>query len=214
MNQRIRNRWTALSLQAWPWAAFRSQRPPLAAAASTRSQANTDAIYEAGYRARSFKRRATRRSERNPERNPRPIHPQFDGRAFPARRLPRGRASCTASVRSSDPQHLPQTFLKHETNRTRTTRRPLLQKAHFPSSFPVPPVRPPTASTEASTGSRRRLLIPAPRRNPRESMAVYLFQGPASRDSPPAHVRLRIHFGLSFGWKPYDSDTNPWHYAW
>ena len=215
MNQRIRNRWTALLLAGVAMGCI-----PFAAPAAPPQPVPSDALpseyrrgYEAGYRAaKAETERATRRSEKDPKngtpgqytRNPAGV--RFPRDTFAAG--PRFMHRLSAEFR---PEYIFPTnpFLKHE-NRTGQPI-DLSLSGHFRYSFQF---RPGSTPDRIYGGVYQGLGVayydfqrPDEIGNP---VAVYLFQGARiARLVPRLTFDYEWNFGLSFGWKPYDSDTNP-----
>ncbi len=215
MNQRIRNRWTALLLAGVAMGCI-----PFAVPAAPPQPVPSDTLpseyrrgYEAGYRAaKAETERATRRSEKDPKngtpgqytRNPTGVRFPRDTSAAGPRFMHR----LSAEFR---PEYIFPTnpFLKRE-NRTGQPI-DLSLSGHFRYSFQF---RPGSTPDRIYGGVYQGLGVayydfqrPDEIGNP---AAVYLFQGARiARLAPRLTFDYEWNFGLSFGWKPYDPETNP-----
>ena len=215
MNQRFRNRWTALLLAGVAMGCI-----PFAVPAAPPQPVPSDTLpseyrrgYEAGYRAaKAETERATRRSEKDPKngtpgqytRNPTGVRFPRDTSAAGPRFMHR----LSAEFR---PEYIFPTnpFLKRETR----TGQPidLSLSGHFRYSFQF---RPGSTPDRIYGGVYQGLGVayydfqrPDEIGNP---AAVYLFQGARiARLAPRLTFDYEWNFGLSFGWKPYDPETNP-----
>lgn len=215
MNQRFRNRWTALLLAGVAMGCI-----PFAVLAAPPQPVPSDTLpseyrrgYEAGYRAaKAETERATRRSEKDPKngtpgqytRNPTGVRFPRDTSAAGPRFMHR----LSAEFR---PEYIFPTnpFLKRE-NRTGQPI-DLSLSGHFRYSFQF---RPGSTPDRIYGGVYQGLGVayydfqrPDEIGNP---AAVYLFQGARiARLAPRLTFDYEWNFGLSFGWKPYDPETNP-----
>ena len=215
MNQRFRNRWTALLLAGVAMGCI-----PFAVPAAPPQPVPSDTLpseyrrgYEAGYRAaKAETERATRRSEKDPKngtpgqytRNPTGVRFPRDTSAAGPRFMHR----LSAEFR---PEYIFPTnpFLKRE-NRTGQPI-DLSLSGHFRYSFQF---RPGSTPDRIYGGVYQGLGVayydfqrPDEIGNP---AAVYLFQGARiARLAPRLTFDYEWNFGLSFGWKPYDPETNP-----
>ena len=215
MNQRIRNRWTALLLAGVAMGCI-----PFAAPAAPPQPVPSDALpseyrrgYEAGYRAaKAETERATRRSEKEPKNGtPGQYTRNSTGVRFPRDTFAAGPRFMHRLSAEFRPEYIFPTnpFLKHE-NRTGQPI-DLSLSGHFRYSFQF---RPGSTPDRIYGGVYQGLGVayydfqrPDEIGNP---VAVYLFQGARiARLAPRLTFDYEWNFGLSFGWKPYDSDTNP-----